>query len=201
MADAGGGADLPVVLRHQQPALAVVQREIPEYPDQPEPGFRLRDLQRQPGENRHGSGAVLQDRPDAVVFGTHRSLVAGGEAAFAHEVSDVLQSAQRAAVRLGPEFFPDADQFGPGVVVIPLQVHVNQAVDQVDMGRVQPGSELPAAAAQRNRRLQLVTAAAQQRMIRLLKDRQRVAQLRFAVQEFGHRIDGDGFILVVKQAQ
>lgn len=69
------------------------------------------------------------------------------------------------------------------------------------MGRVQPGSELPAAAAQRNRRLQLVAAAAQQRMIRLLKDRQRVAQLRFAVQEFGHRIDGDGFILVVKQAQ
>ena len=144
---------------------------------------------------------VLDDRSDAVIFRMQRGLRHGGESALAHEVGEVLQRLQRTPVRFELKIVPQFDQSGPGIVVVPLQMNLDQALRQIDSGRVQPPEKLPAAAAQRDRRLQLMGAAAGEGILSLLQFGEGVAEFLLTVEQFGHRIDRDLLVLVVKKRE
>ncbi|MPM99758.1 hypothetical protein SDC9_146952 [bioreactor metagenome] len=159
----------------------------------------LDKFQNQSGQDRSGADAVLQYRPDAVVFRVQRGFGHGGETGFPHEVRQVFQRPLRKTVRLRPELLPHVNQFRARIIVEPLQMHVDQSVDKVDFRRVELRYELPAAAAQRNRRLELMRPAAGEGVVPLLELGQHFAQLGLPVQEFGHGAHRHVFVLIVEE--
>ena len=78
-------------------------------------------------------------------------------------------------------------------------MHVDEAVDEVDFLSLEFGRESAPAPAQGDRRLKLMGATPGEGGVPLLKFRQQFAEFGFAVQQFRHDVDCDGFILVVEQ--
>lgn len=199
MFDAGGRADLKVAARQQKPPVAVVEREFPHDPDQLDPEGRIGDFEDDPGQERTGADSVFKHGADAVVFRVQRGFRHGREAGFPHEIREIFERPLRKAPRFGPEILPEPNQPRPRIIVVPLQMHVDQSVDEIDFRRVELCRELPPPPPERDGGLKLMGAPPCERVVAFLQFGEHFPELLLTVQKLGHGADRHVLILIVQE--